>query len=43
MFLELPKLLNKSDLKGPGGELEAKYCLQRQPWPKYFRQTVVFL
>ena len=39
----LPKLLKKSNLKWPGGKFEAKYCLQRQSWPKYFRQTVVFL
>ena len=41
--LELPKLLIKSNLKGPGGELEAKYYLRRKLWPKYLGQTVVFL
>ena len=33
-------MLNKSNLKGPGGKLGAKYYLRRQSWPGYFRQTV---
>ena len=41
--LQLPKLKNTSNLKGPGRDLEAKYCLRRQSWSRYFRQTVVIL
>ena len=41
--LELQKLFQKLNLKEPGGEFEAKYCLRRQSWPKYFRQTLLFL
>ena len=41
--LELPKLLNKLILKGPGGELEGKHCFQRQSWPKYMRQTLALV
>ena len=40
--LELPKFLNKSNLKGRGGELEGKNSLQRQSWQKYLTQTVFF-
>ena len=40
--LELPKFLNKSNLKGRGGELEGKSSLQRQSWQKYLTQTVFF-
>ena len=30
-------------LKRAWGELEAKYCFQRQSWPKYMRQTSVLV
>ena len=30
-------------MKRAGGELEVKYCLKRQSWRKYLRQTVKFL
>ena len=35
--LELPKLLKKIKFEGARGELQAKYCFQRQSWPKYMR------
>ena len=41
--LELQKLSNKSSLKEPGGELEAKNCFQKQSWTKYMRQTLAFM
>ena len=29
--------------EGAWGKLEAKYCFQRQSWPKYMRQTLVLV
>ena len=40
--LQLPKFLNKSNLKECGGELERKNSLQRQSWQKYVTQIVFF-
>ena len=41
--LGLPKLSNKSSLKGPEGELEAESCFQRQSCTKHLGQTLVFM
>ena len=39
--LELPNIVRQIKFKGAWGKLEAKICLQRQPWTKYLRETLV--
>ena len=33
------KIVKQIKFEGVWGELEGKYCFQRQSWPKYMRQT----
>ena len=37
------KLVKKVKFEGASSVLEAKDCLQRQPWTKYLRKTLVFM
>ena len=37
------KTVKQIKFEGTWGELEAKYCFQRQSWSKYIRQTLVLV
>ena len=39
--LRVTKIVKQIKFEGTWGKLEAQYCFQRQPWPKYMRQTLV--
>ena len=41
--LRITKIVKQIKFEGDCGELEAKYCFQRQSWPKHMRQTLVLV
>ena len=41
--LRVTKIVKQIKFEEDWGELEAKYCFQRQSWPKYMRQTLVLV
>ena len=41
--LRVTKIVKQIKFEGAWGKLEAKYCFQRQSWPKYMRQTLVLV
>ena len=41
--LRVTKIVKQPKFQGVWWRVKAKYCLRRESWPKYHRQTVVFL
>ena len=41
--LRATKIVKQIKFEWDWDELEAKYCFQRQSWPKYMRQTLVLV
>ena len=41
--LKVTKIVKEIKFKGVWGELEAKYCFQRQSFANYLRLTLVFM
>ena len=41
--LRVTEIVKEIKFEGALCDLEAKYCLRRQSWPKHFKKTVVFL
>ena len=41
--LRVTKIVKQIKFEGVWGKLEARSCLQRQPFTKYSRQTIVFM
>ena len=41
--LKVTKIVKQIKFEGVWGKLEAKNCLQRQPFTKYLRKTLIFM